>query len=167
MSELKRKREEEQEEQEDYNEGVVTQAGVSSHPAPLSPSSLSCSANTSENAPPSGDVVPTTELAIPVDGVALVSAGAGAVAEPLSTILICGEELPLKDTGGRKKRKHPLETLVLLAYKGRLAELCKANDMVSALEVYREMKSKSIKQDLAVSLLPTLITVQSRSVGIT
>lgn len=68
-----------------------------------------------------------------------------------ATIVICGKEVLLKGTGGRKKRKHPIETLIILAYKGRLAMACKANDMVAALDIYREMKSKGIKQDLSVS----------------
>lgn len=68
-----------------------------------------------------------------------------------ATIVICGKEVMLKATGGRKKRKHPMETLIILAYKGRLALACKANDMVAALDIHREMKSKGIKQDLSVS----------------
>lgn len=44
-----------------------------------------------------------------------------------------------------------MDALVVLAYKGQLAMACKANSMVSALEIHREMKSKGIKQDLSVS----------------
>ena len=73
-----------------------------------------------------------------------------AVAER-QTILICGKETVLKSTGGRKRRKHPMETLVILAYKARLALECKANDMVAALEIYDEMREKGIKRDLSVS----------------
>lgn len=77
------------------------------------------------------------------------SSGAGRSGPP--TIVICGEEVRLKGTVGRRKRKHTLETLIILAYKGRLAMACKVNNMVRALEIYREMKSKGIKQDLSVS----------------
>ena len=66
-------------------------------------------------------------------------------------ITICGEEVTLKGTAGRRKRKQPIETLILLAYKGRLAMACKNNNMVAALDLYREMKSKEIKQDPSVS----------------
>lgn len=71
--------------------------------------------------------------------------------KPTKKILICGKEVTLKDTGGRKKRKQPMEALVILAYKGQLAMACKVNSMLSALEIYQEMKSKGIKQDLSVS----------------
>lgn len=69
----------------------------------------------------------------------------------------------MKHTGGRKKRKHPLETLIVFAYKGQLAMACKANNMVNALEIYREMKTKGIQRDLEVSgppLPPNARTVE-------
>lgn len=66
------------------------------------------------------------------------------------TILICGEEVVLKGTGGRKKRKCSRDTLILTAYKGRLARMCRADNMSSALEIYKEMQAKGIKQDLEV-----------------
>lgn len=64
--------------------------------------------------------------------------------------MVCGKEVMVKHTGGRKRRKHPIETLTILAYKGQLALACKANNMVSALEIYREMKTKGVQQDLPV-----------------
>lgn len=70
--------------------------------------------------------------------------------KPAKKILICGKEITLKESGGRRKRKPSLETLVFLAYHGQLVTACKANNMLSALEIYQEMKSKGIKQDLAV-----------------
>ena len=69
---------------------------------------------------------------------------------PAAKIMICGKEITVKHTGGRKKRKHPIETLTIQAYKGQLALACKANNMVSALEIYREMKTKGVQQDLSV-----------------
>lgn len=67
------------------------------------------------------------------------------------TIMICGEEVVLKGKAGGRRRKQPIETLKVLAYKGRLAMACKENNMMTALEVYREMQSKGIKQDPSVS----------------
>ncbi|CAM9258489.1 unnamed protein product [Hapterophycus canaliculatus] len=75
------------------------------------------------------------------------------IATPAPTIVICGKEITLRQTGGRRKGKHPMDALVILAYKGQLAMACKANSMVSALEIHREMKSKGIKQDLSTHLM--------------
>lgn len=78
------------------------------------------------------------------------SSSASGASGPVN-IVICGEEVVLKGTAGRRKRKQPVDALIALAYKGRLARASKSNDMVSALEVYREMKAKGVKQDLSVS----------------
>lgn len=68
------------------------------------------------------------------------------------TINICGEEVLLKRGGGRKKRKLNRDTLIFMTYKARLAEMCRADNMLAALDIYKEMKSKRIFQDLEVSI---------------
>lgn len=157
MSELKRKR-------EDGDEGEAGVAGACSLTSSLS--SVSQANDSSQSA--------TTGACSSGDGAGADSGecktetgDAGASASALSasarpaghedgsaTIIIRGEEVVLKGTAGRKKRKHSVQTLIVLAYKGSLALACKANDMVAALDIYREMKSKGIKQDLSVSVLP-------------
>lgn len=93
----------------------------------------------------------------------VVAAGAkasGASKETTRTVLICGKEVPLCGGGkrkgkgkGKKRRGGPVEGMVLTAYKKELALACKANDMMSALDMYREMEVKGIKHDLEVKYL--------------
>ncbi|CAM9907272.1 unnamed protein product, partial [Choristocarpus tenellus] len=61
---------------------------------------------------------------------------------------VCGTSVTLKGMSKRKRRKHSPESLTAIAYKQQLTLLCKANDMVPALEVFDEMKAKGIKRDL-------------------
>lgn len=74
----------------------------------------------------------------------------GAAVNPFTT-MICGEEISLTDTAGRRKKKRSREMLVFLAYQAQLAITCQDNNMMAALEIYREMKSKGIRQDVSVS----------------
>lgn len=153
MSELKRKRELDDEERTDAVDTVGEAPASSSSSAAASAAEVHASCSSS---PSSTSASPAIE-----GGGGKEECGTNAANSKASSpkkadgpekILICGKEVALKQTGGRKKRKHPMDTLIILAYKGRLAMACKANNMMAALEIYREMKSKGIKQDLSVSL---------------
>lgn len=147
MPDLKRKRKDE-EGLEDHDSAAAatthSDAGDSTSPSRDDPSAVKKSSD--------GDAVVT-----PKDN---DTSGHPARAGGPSTITICGKEVVLKGTAGRKKRKYDRDALILMAYKGHLARMCKADNMVSALEIYREMKSKKIVPDLEVS---TLSSVGSRS----
>lgn len=174
MSELKRKREDVDEGKPDDDEAAAGTGTTDVAPAqvvlhPSSSSTSSPSSSSPQSTPPAPAPTPPApcstleegEIETHVSGAADTpsvdavkvdkrAAKKVAVAER-QTILICGKEVVLKSTGGRKRRKHPMETLVILAYKARLALECKANDMVAALEIYDEMKQKGVKRDLSVS----------------
>lgn len=158
MTELKRKREDVDDgKPEDGVAGTTDVAPSSSSPSSQStppvapaPAPLVCSSEeegevSSHGDSPAASTSGTSGAADKADKPAAKNAAADR-----QTILICGKEVVLKNTGGRKRRKHPMETLVILAYKSRLAISCKANDMVAALEIHREMKSKGVKQDISV-----------------
>lgn len=168
MTELKRKR-------EDVDDGKPDDKGAGTTDVALGqavhPSSSSSSSSTSSQSPPPLPTAQMQPCSSEVEGedrshgdspaastgVASVAADktdkpAASAAADRQTILICGKEVALQSTMGRKRRKHTLETLVILAYKSRLAIACKANDMMAALEIHREMKNKGVKQDLSVRL---------------
>lgn len=181
MAELKRKREEDAPEAEEPGTVDATCAAPTSSPvaAPLSPPAESGAPATAAAA--AAEPNAAVERAAAPDATLNVSEVSGAAAEggeavkaaaaapspsprapkqkkrheppPAAKIMICGKEITVKHTGGRKKRKHPIETLIILAYKGQLALACKANNMVSALEIYREMKTKGVTQDLSVRVV--------------
>lgn len=168
MTELKRKREDVDDGKPDDEVAGTTDVALGQ--AVHSSSSSSSSSPSSQSTPPlstaqvpqclsevEGEAKSLDDSPAASTGVASVAADktdkpvASSAAADRQTILICGKEVVLQSTGGRKRRKHPMETLVILAYKSRLAIACKANDMMAALEIHREMKSKGVKQDLSVS----------------
>ncbi|CAM9590388.1 unnamed protein product [Ectocarpus fasciculatus] len=175
MSELKRKREEDDPEVEEPDVTDATPA-ASLMAAPVSPTAVAVQPATATAAPPESTASEGSKAAGPAADAAVAPGGAGPSAIPAAEdaagatasgtrrgkskppitagkITICGKEITLQHTGGRKKRKHPLETLILLAYKDELTLKCKANNMVSALEIHQEMKSKGVKQDLSTHLM--------------
>lgn len=178
MSELKRKREEDSCEAEELGKTDATYAAPampsSPPPEPAAPATAAAEPDTGERAAapdttPNVSGGPGTTAQGGESGAKTEAEAAAAAAAPSSSprapkqkkrhepppaakIMICGKEITVKHTGGRKKRKHPIETLIVLAYKGQLALACKANNMVSALEIYREMKTKCIQQDLSVRM---------------
>ncbi|CAB1119970.1 unnamed protein product [Ectocarpus sp. CCAP 1310/34] len=178
MSELKRKREEDDPEEEPGVTDAVPVASPRVAPVPptavaaVQPAAAAAAApreSTASEGGKSDEAGPATDTAVAPDGtgppaISAEKAAAGATSEgtrrgkskPPTTagkITICGKEITLQHTGGRKKRKHPMETLILLAYKEELTLKCKANNMISALEIHQEMKSKGIKQDLSTHMM--------------
>ena len=171
MTELKRKREDvddgkSEDEVAGTNDIAPTQS-TSSSPSSQStpPTPPQCSSEEEGEVRSHGDGSAPSTRVVSVAADKADKPAAKSAATDRQTILICGKEVVLKSTGGRKRRKHPIETLVILAYKSRLAITCQANDMVGALEIHREMKNKGVKQDLSVSffqgvdclLLPSLV----------
>ncbi|CBJ26017.1 conserved unknown protein [Ectocarpus siliculosus] len=177
MSELKRKREEhDPEEEPDVTDAIPA---ASPRAAPVPPTAVAVQPATAAAAAPRESTAsegskseaagPTADTAVAPGGtdppaISAEKDAAGATSsgtrrgksKPPTTagkITICGKEITLQHTGGRKKRKHPMETLILLAYKDELTLKCKANNMVSALEIHQEMKSKGIKQDLSTHMM--------------
>lgn len=175
MSELKRKREEDDPEEEEPDvkdatpvalpraaqvsptavevQPATAKAAAAPRESTASEGSKSEAAGPAEDtAAPGGTGPPATSAEKDTAGVTSSGARRGKSKPPTTAgkITICGKEITLQHTGGRKKRKHPMETLILLAYKDELTIKCKANNMVSALEIHQEMKSKGIKQDLSV-----------------
>lgn len=151
MTDLKRKREDVDDGKPDEDEvaaGTTTDvapAQVVLPPSSSSSSTSSCSPSAQSTPAPPPPAAPPEQCTSEEEGEIRPAPKSAP-----QTILICGKEAVLKTTGGRKRRKHPMETLVTMAYRARLAVTCKANDMVAALEIYREMKTKGVKQDLAV-----------------
>eukprot|EP00752_Nemacystus_decipiens_P005171 g4693.t1 len=174
MSELKRKREEDSCEEEGPSTADATRrapTGRSSpppEPAPLAPAPTTAAEPTREGelaAAPETTPNATEDSGAPAEAREAPAAAAPSSSPrapkqkkrheppPPAKIMICGKEVTVKHTGGRKKRKPPIETLTILAYKGQLALACRANNMVSALEIYREMKAKDIQRDLSTHMM--------------
>lgn len=155
MSDLKRKREDDESPQEpDVSIAASTPATDDTNdaqPPSANPHAASDTSSTSQVARSPHNR--QTEISDDSRG-GMAATGATAGASEEKAITICGKRVVLKGGGGgggrKRKRKQPLEAMVLMAYKARLAQTCKANDMISALEMYREMKTKGIKQDLGV-----------------
>lgn len=149
-SDVKRKREEADERQQRRDATATEPAGGDALPS----SSPSIPAETTPAliTAPSASSSSATPAAVSDAPKAPAGAGAGAGARssgtPARTVMVCGKGVALQ--GGGKRRKLSVEAMVLTAYKKELALTCKVNDMVSALEMYREMKAKGIKQDLGV-----------------
>eukprot|EP00903_Cladosiphon_okamuranus_P008688 g8324.t1 len=175
MLELKRKREEGVCEPEELGTTDVTCAAPAAPSSPppepasssgAAPATATAEPDTSGERPAAPDTTPTVSRVSDTtaeSGEAAAAAPSSAPRAPQqkkrhepppeAKIMICGKEIIVKHTGGRKKRRHPIETLIVLAYKAQLALACKANNMVSALEIYREMKTKGIHQDLSTHLM--------------
>ncbi|CAM9736570.1 unnamed protein product [Ectocarpus sp. 12 AP-2014] len=178
MSELKRKREEDDPEKEPDVTDTIPAASPRAAPVPptavaaVQPAAAAAAPqreSTASEGSKSDEAGPAADTAVAPGGTGppAISAekdAAGATSsgtrrgksKPPTTagkITICGKEITLQHTGGRKKRKHAMETLILLAYKDELTLKCKENNMVSALEIHKEMKSKGIKQDLSTHMM--------------
>lgn len=156
MSNLKRKREEEGNLELDIQEKCAEAVLTISLPCSSSSTESKGQADPQTNGDhqacsPVKETNPTCSTRNEPAGVASRAATTAGRPETSMTIMICGEEVILKGKVGGRRRKQPIETLKVLAYKGRLAMACKANNMMAALEVYREMQSKGIKQDPSVS----------------